>query len=1000
MNTYSKNKYSILICGILLALLYGCSSQKDTVANRKLQNLSARYNLIYNSNVLMDEYLEGINQSNKENFDSFLPLYYAPPLAEAATAGTKVKQLDEIDQKARTIIAEKNFSNYIDDAYILLGKTNFYQGKYYNANAYFDYVANAYKKNHKVYLNALNWKARTLLELEDLNGAEKVIDTVKIELDSVKRGKAEALATIAQINMIKGNELQAIDYLEKALKAGSTNLNKIHWTYTLAQLYENQKQFDKSLASYRKVEKSNAAFDMYFNAKLSRIRVNEQLAGKNFDRNAALLRMLKDDKNADFKDQIYFEIAEDYYADNNFGKAEEYYNLSVRNSTSNNVQKAMSYLKIADLNFKHYNDYVAAKQYYDSTALTLPKTHPLYTSIANKAENLAYLQQRYETISLQDTLQRIASLPDAQRPSALSNYFASLEQPKIVAGNGTSGGGQQGGKANGSSFSSGNSSFYFANANAISRGFNEFKKRWGNRKLEPNWRQSNKSSQEQTLTAVAVNDGIGALPTSPDNAAAQSNAGANKATLYLDSIPLTPVQLEASNQKLINAYLEMGSFYQQVLNDKPEAIKTYQTLLKRFPNNAKLDMIYYSLYLANQGIDNGKVTEYKNLVLSKYPNSVYAKTILDPNFSAKQNQLEATLNRTYETLFTKLQSKEFGDVITGVNAINQRFPGNAMEAQYAYLKSIAIGRTENVDQLLAAFNEIAEKYKADKLIKPLVDQHIVYVNAHLPEFKKRKIALPSYDPNELPFAENKTGIRLNEPIIANVLDPSGNKKIYVAPPLEKPIEKPVEKPQVKEPVIAKAAPKPEPKESVKEVKKEPVVAPIEKKKDTVVAKLPEVKKDSAIIASVPKKDSVIIAAAPKKDSVATATIKPEPVKETLFNPASSSTYYLVVAVNTNTLNVSSSRFGIGQFNRGNYAGNNLRHQLRELDQDQLIIVGDFNSVTNVQAYYQNIKPQLGRIMKVPAANYTTFAISKENLEKITNRDTLERYIRYISNNEL
>lgn len=933
----------------------------------------------------MDDYLEGINQSNKENFDSFLPIYYAPPLAEAATAGTKVKQLDEIDQKARTIIAEKNFSNYIDDAYILLGKTNFYQGKYYNANAYFDYVAKAYQQNHKVYLNALNWKARTLLELEDISSAEKVLDTVKLELDSVKRGKAEPLATIAQINMIKGNEQQAIEYLEKALKAGSTSLNKMRWTYTLGQLYENQKQYDKSLANYRKVEKSNAAFDMYFNAKLSRIRVAEQLADKDFDRNAALLKMLKDDKNFDFKDQIYFEIAEDYYADNNFGKAEEFYNLSVRNSTNNNVQKALSYLKIADLNFKNYNDYVAAKQYYDSTALTLPKTHPLYTAIAKKAENLAYLQYRYETIALQDTLQRIASLPETQRPVALSNYFASLEQPKVVSGSNVSGRSQVSSRASGSSFSSGNSSFYFANANAISRGFNEFKKRWGNRKLEPNWRQSNKSSQEQTMAAVTASDGIGSFPQNPDKTAAEPNSVANKSALYLDSIPLTPARLEASNHKIINAYLEMGSFYQQVLNDKAEAVKTYETLLKRYPNNAKLDMIYYSLYLANEGVDNGKVNTYKNLVLSKYPNSIYAKTIIDPNFSAKQNQLEATLNREYELLFNKLQDKDFSGVIAGVNNINQRFPGNTMEAQYAYLKAIAIGRTEHVDRLLAAFTEVADKYKTDQLIKPLVDQHIAYINAHLLEFKKRKIALTTYDPNELPFAENKTGIRLNEPIIANVLDPTGKKKIYVVPPPEKPVEKP----KANEPMVAEAKPKPEPKEPIKELKKEPLVAPLEKKKDSVMVKLPEV-----------RKDSVIIAAAPKKDTVATPMPKVEPVKETLFNPASSSNYYVVVAVNTTSVNVSSSRFGIGQFNRGNYAGNNLRHQLRELDQDQLIIVGDFSSITEVQQYYQSIKPQLGRIMKLPAANYTTFAISKENLEKITNRDTLERYIRYISNNEL
>jgi tetratricopeptide (TPR) repeat protein len=952
------------------------------MANRKLQNLSARYNLIYNSNVLMDDYLEGINQSNKENFDRFLPIYYAPPMAEAATAGTKVKQLDEIDQKARTIIAEKNFSNYIDDAYILLGKTNFYQGKYYNANAYFDYVAKTYQKNHKVYLNALTWKARSLLQLDDVEGAANIIDTVKIELDSVKRGKAEALATIAQFNMIKGDEPQAINYLEKALKAGTNALNKTHWTYTLAQLYENQKLYEKSLASYKKVEKSNAAFDMYFNAKLSRIRVAEQISGKDFDRNSALLKMLRDDKNAEFKDQIYYEIAEDYYANNEFGKAEEYYNLSIRNSTSNNVQKALSYLKIADLNFKNYNDYVAAKQYYDSTALTLPKTHPLYIDIANKAQNLAYLQQRYEAIALQDTLQRIALLPAEQRPLALSNYFIALEQPKLSVSNAVPATTPQVGRG-GTSFSSGNSSFYFANANAISRGFNEFKKRWGNRKLAPNWRQSNKSSQEQIDAAVTVNDGIGALPQNPDNI--QSSKNANKSVLYLDSLPLTPPQLEISNQKLINAYLEMGSFYQQVLNDKPEAIKTYQILLKRFPNNNKLDMIYYSLYLANQGIDSGKANEYKNLVLSKYPNSIYAKTILDPNFSTKQNQLEATLNREYEALFSKLQEKEFNNVITGVNAVNQRFPGNAMEAQYAYLKAIAVGRTENVDKLLGAFSEISEKFKTDKLIKPLVDQHIVYINTHLAEFKNRKIALPSYDPNELPFAENKTGIRLNEPVIANVLDPSGNKKIYIAPPAEKPAEKP----EVKEKVIAKIEPKPEPKEPAKEVKKEPVVMPIDKKKDSVIVKAPEVKKDSIMIATVPKKDTVAIPAT-----------KMEPVKETLFNPASSKNYYVVVAVNTTSVNVSSSRFGIGQFNRGNYAGNNLRHQLKELDQDQLIIVGDFNSITEVQQYYQNIKPQLGRIMKVPAANYTTFAISKENLEKITNRDTLERYIRYISNNEL
>ena len=997
MNTYRKHLISAILCSLLLALILGCSSQKDTVVNRKLQNLSARYNLIYNSNVLLDEYLEGVNQSRKDNFDNFLPLYHAPAMADATNAGTKVKELDEVDQKARTIIAEKNVSNYIDDAYILLGKTNFYQGKYYNARSYFDYVAGAYQKNHDVYLNALNWKARSFIELDDLESAENVLDTVIIELDSVKRQKAEPLATLAQINILKENDQQAIEYLEKALKAGPTSLNKIRWTYTLAQLYESEKEYDKSLAAYRKVEKSNAAFDMYFNAKLSRIRVTEQLSGNTFDRKLALARMLKDDKNEDFKDQIYYEIAEDYYAGNDYGKAEEYYNLSIKNSTSNNVQKALSYLKIADLNFKHYSDYVTAKLYYDSTALTLPKTHPLYESIANKAQNLAYLQQQYETINLQDTLQKIALLPAADRPVALNNYFTSLE-PQSKTRVTTNGQQTTTGRANVNYTSQTGSTFYFANANAVSRGFNEFKKRWGNRKLAPNWRQSVKSSQSQTETlAAATDDSFAAMPQNPDAPAAVASKSASQSSAYLDSIPLTPVQLEASNQKIITAYLDMGSFYQQVLNDKPEAIKTYETLLKRFPNNGKLDMVYYSLYLAHLGTNNAKANEYKNLVLSKFPNSVFAKTILDPNFSLKQNELEATLNKEYEIAFNKLQERDFKTVIANTTNISQRFPGNTMEPQYDYLKAIAIGRTENVDYLIAAFKDISERHQRDSLIKPLVDQHLLYINAHLAEFKKRKIALPSYDPNEIPFAENKTGIRLNEPIIANILDPTGKKKfVQPAPPVAKePVaEKPIEKPVVEK--------KSEEKLPVKEIKK-----------DTLIAKLPvvETKKDTVATVPVVKKDTVIVPPIVKKDTIANPivsqpvdTIKPvaipEPVKETLFNPASSNNYYYIVAINDVSLNVSTSRFGIGQFNRASYSGNNLRHQLKELEQDQLIIVGDFSSIADVQQYQQQIKSQLGRIIKIPAANYTTFAISKENLDKITNRDTLERYIRYINNNEL
>lgn len=1000
-------------------MVYGCAGQKDTFTNRQLHNLSARYNLIYNSNILLEEYLDGIHQDKPQDFNSLLPLYHAPEAANVTTAGTKIKELDEIDQKARTVIAEKNLSNYLDDAYIILGKTNFYQGKFYNASAYFDYVARAYKTNHKTYLNALNWKARSFIALEDYEMAEKALDTVKIELDSVKRRKSEPLSTLAQMSMIKEDYPTAISFLEKALKAKPSTRNRINWTYTLAQLYENEKEYTKSLAAYRKIEKSNAPFEMHFNAKLSRIRINEQLEGKDFDRKQQLTRMLKDEKNVDFTDQIYYEIAEHHYQNNEYEKAEEYYDLSVQSSTINQVQKAISYLKIADINFQHYNDYITAKKYYDSTARALPRNHPLYNVVINKVRNLAHLQNRYETIGFQDTLQKIAQLPVNQRELALSNYFASIPTLNSDEGEGEEDEARMINRTvtnYASSSRTGAGSFYFSSGIAISRGLNDFKKRWGNRKLENNWRQSIKSNiQSSQDTPDAINEGPGHLPENPDEEARpDTRAIVNKAVLYLDSIPLTPAMLEQSNQKIIAAYMEIANFYQQVLQDRPEAIKTYQTLLKRFPNNDKLDRLYYGLYLAYRDIDPKKSDEYKNLVLSKYPNSVFAQTIKDPNFSLKKNQLEATLNKEYEALFDRLQNKEFKNVITGVDQINQRFPGNKLAAQYDYLKAIAIGRTESIDQLIASFKKITETYKTDRLVKPLVEQHLLYINAHLNSFKKRKIALIDYDPNEIPFVA-PVSVSKTAPIIAKKED-----------------KKPVEPLSVKEKPI-------EIKENIAQVQPPPPSL----KRDSLSAPIAAVKPDSAVFAqssinlkndsltlSAGKKDSITAIEKPILDTRADSTIapviaktdtleqlkavpsltdtiartdittKPAPVKDNLFNAAASETYYYVVAVNTTQISLSTSRFGIGQFNRGNYAGSNLRHQLKEMAKDQLIIVGDFRSPNEVTNYQQNIKAQLGVIIKAPANNYTTFAISKENLDKITDRETLERYIRYINDNEL
>ncbi|MDQ7947367.1 MAG: gliding motility protein [Pedobacter sp.] len=905
------------------ALFLSCASQKDNATNRSLQNLSARYNLIYNANVLLNTYQDDLALANADNYDHILSVYIAPPPIDylsATSAANDTKTLDEIAQKAETIVAEKGLSNYVDEAYILLAKTNFYRGNYFSAAAYFDYAAKAYSGQRNVFVNAMNWKARSLMQLDNDGQAMKVLDTVSLFLDSIKKEKAEALATLAQMNIYQQDYPKAISHLEAAIKEGTKAQNKIRWSYILAQLYENEKQYAQSLRNYTRVEKSNAPFEMYFNAKLSKIRINDQLSSQTSNRREQLLKLLKDDKNIDYTDQIYYEVAEDYFSHQDYAKAAEYYQLSAKKSQRNVNQKGLSYLRLADLNFKNLGNYVDAKLYYDSAALILPKTYPGYEAILKKAQNLEYLTERYQQIAAQDTLQHLARLPRQERLSRMDKMFANAQKGALETRTtnipATANTPNAGLPTNNPT----NSTFYFSNLAAVGKGFTDFKRRWGNRILEDNWRQSVKSSAQVNQQNLA-------------NATDQPTTGQDKLqtqapldreaqiAAFEATLPLTPELLKISDQKIIDAYFEIAGFYQQVLGDQNEAIKVYQALLSRYPKNNHLETIYYSLYLANGTANRTEAERYKNLVLSQYPNSVYAKTILDPNFSLQQNALDLVVNSTYNAVFENYLKKEFPTVITKVNETNERFPGNNLQPQYDYLKAIAIGRTQHVDSLLQAFNLILSKYPSDPLITPLVKDHLVYINTHLPTFKARKIALTDFDPTEPRFIaqQNQTA-----------------------------------------------------------------AAPAQKKNDPVIVD--------------PKPASPTDLNAKTKPGT---TVQPNidvPSKNQLFSKAESDTYYYVVSVNDMSLSVSSSRFGIGQFNRGNYAGSGIKHQLFELEEDQLIFVGNFSSLSEVKSYADGITPQLPKIMKVPAATYKWFYISKENFDKIKNRETLNSYLEFFKNN--
>jgi tetratricopeptide (TPR) repeat protein len=916
-----STSYSLKLISLYLGtcFLAACGTPKDTAMSRGIQNLTARYNYIYNANVILEDYEETLHTNYKDNYNEILPVYTTPEKFSSATVlnpPVNEKALDAIITKSQAIIADKAFSNYIDESYLLLGKANYLKTYYFVAEEYFDYTLRTYPANTPVQVNALNWKARSLMQLNNVKDAALVLDTLYATLPMVKNHKAEPLATIAQMYIYQERYDDAVLMLENAIKLAPLKRNRIRWTYILAQLYEMKKNYQEALRYYVKVQKSNAGFELYFNANLNRIKIEGLLNGQRLNRKKQLAALLRDDKNLEYIDQIYYQIAESHAQEGNFREAAKYYQLSVRNSNQNKYQKGLSYLRMADLNFKELKNFVQAKLYYDSTVTTLPPSYPGYAQVVKKSQNLEYLTTRYETVAFEDTLQLLAKLPEEERLSRIRKITA-LAPATAPAGNT--------GRVKEILFpDEGNTlpanttpgTFYFNNRVAIDKGYGDFLIRWGNRKAEDNWRQSVKSSAQTTTEAIAkVED---ATAGTARNGSSKPVEGDSLVARYEKAMPINDGMVTASNQKIIDAYFEIANFYQQELEDQQEAVKVYELILNRFPDNNHLAAIYYGLSLAYQKTDEKNTLKYQKLVLEKFPQSIFAKTILDPDYSSKQSLAEAAVIKKYNDIFTQYEKKAFPAVISEVNAVTGQYPGNLLNPQLSYLKAIAIGRTRNVDSLNAAFNGIVNLYPDDQLITPLVKDHLAYIAAHLDEFKKRKVALPDFD--------------MNEP------------RIFASQPL------PVPPAQQQVPALP-ATEKTEPEKTANLVP-----AP--------VVKTPE----NPIVASK------------------------------IFSTEISKVYYYVIDVEDASLTLSSSRFGIGQFNRGNYGDAGLRHQLTEFDNDQLIYVGNFSSFAEAKSYSDGITPQLRQIMKVPANIYKNFIISKENFEKIQSKDLVTKYLDFYNNN--
>lgn len=931
----------------MVVVIAGCSLEKKSALNRGLQNLTTKYNILFNANQLLNDKQAGYAASYIDDYNEILSVYQDTTLQPAEPD----KDLELVKVKANNIISVKEQSHYIGDAYLILGKSNFLEGNYFDAVEYFSYVTRSFADNADLKQEALTWKARALLYLNKAGEAKMVLDTALQNINPKKNITADVYAAKLQCDINTQDYADGEEMAKQAVKLSHNKTQELRWTFILGQLQELNHHSTEAVINYSHIVNSNALFNMAFNANLNRIRIENGQNSVKLSRLARLRLLLKNTNNKEFTDQVYYQIAQLQYADMDIDNAIKNYKLSAKSSIKNQNQKGLSYLRLADIYFKNKADYAQAKNYYDSTLLNLSPGYPGFNIIKKKSDNLQLLADRLQLISREDTLQMLAALDEATRNKRIDvmvNRNTLQQQATAAAAANTAFNPLIYDPADPLTSTPNGGKFYFYNATAIGQGFTDFRRVWGNRKLEDNWRRSNRAASDisvNTSTNIAVS-------TDPDSPSPQAQYAVRKvdAASYrqdiVQNLPLNPSLLAQSNSRVYNAYVDIANFYRDVLGDKKEAIAAYEMILGRFSGNPNNPAVYYNLYRLYSENNITQSDTYKDLLLKQYPETPFAKTILDPDYSKKLNEQDNGFSSLYNKVYDLYAAKQYLQVITAADELLAQYPNSRYAAQLAYFRAYAGGHLHNLAPFKSELEQIIVKYPADKLITPLVAQHLTYINTNQADLAARNIVISDNNPGDVEFTlpiVDKQQTEYRVPFTGRY-----------------------------EPVADVRAPD------------RTLIPAVQAPKAGIKQQLP-----TSTNINLPK--GVTQAGKP--------VVTPANAAPSIFNMRDSTNYYFVVNVNSGTTNLASSRFGIGQFNRVQFEGNAIKHQLKNAGADnQLIYVGRFTNLANVKDYARAIIPLMPDIMKVPKDKYSFFIITQENLNKLADKKTLDSYIDYYQTN--
>jgi tetratricopeptide (TPR) repeat protein len=715
---------------------------------RVFHNTTAHYNGYFNAEELLKKGQKTLRDSYKEDYDQLLPVFiYGDKEASKATFADMEKAIAKCEKviarhtiKDDTKKAKKKpvLNKWIDENHMVIGRAYFYKQSYYKALDIFNYVNRKYK-DPETEIKTATWQARVYIAQEEYTKAVLSLARIEPKPEMDHDLVADYYLVLADAFIRQDKLDKAAENLQLAIKHIDKKRDRARPYFILAQIYQKLQKSDDAMTMFDMAIRSKPVYELEFQARINKALSFSRQGGSSAEIKKELFKMLKDDKNITYRDQIYYALGDIAFEEQQRVEAVDFYEQSLKANVDNPKMKAKTFLRLADLYFDQ-RQYAEAQLYYDSTLTKVNETHVRFSEIKARAESLTDLIVNLGLIEKNDSILKICALPEEQRNKKAAEMAEQLKKEADIQKQKD----QEAKELASKTANTGVTSTFWAYNDALKiKGKNTFDDYWGGRPLKDNWRLQ---------TKLALNFGPGdeevveSVETTDPNAPTEDPYATSTAEDLLAKLPCgDDAKLQGMLKSAAEGYYNAGVIYKEKLDDEDNAINTWEQLITNLDESAFHPTAYYQLYRTwlykeqqkgfkkNPFCGTCNSKHWGDEIKSKFPGSDWAMLVDNPEYLDIQDVKKAEENEKYKQVYATYASRNYVAAKLSCDTVITTQPDNSLLCKYKLLRAVCVGYSDapygikenyqkELNAIAASCGGTEEGKRANELLQAMIEE--------------------------------------------------------------------------------------------------------------------------------------------------------------------------------------------------------------------------------------------------------------------------------------